>query len=89
MFSRTQAEVWYHKTPLSSLCSKETCNNEMTGSTLVVDLNQQAPQMHGRGLATRITPREPTLKKIAPRSCLQNLRQVKTTLLHNFVRILD
>jgi hypothetical protein len=37
--------------------------NEMTGSTLVVDLNQQAPQMYGRGLAT-ITPREPTLRKI-------------------------
>ncbi len=48
MFSRTQAEVCCHKIPLSSLCSKETCNNEMTGSTLVVDLNQQAPQMYGR-----------------------------------------
>ncbi len=48
MFSRTQAEVCCHKIPLSSLCSKETCNNEMTGSILIVDLNQQAPQMYGR-----------------------------------------
>jgi len=60
----------------------------MTGSTLVVDLNQQTPQIYGIGLAT-ITPSEPTLKKIASRSCLQNLRQVKTTLLHNFVCMLD
>jgi hypothetical protein len=88
MFSRTQAEVWYHKTPVSSLCSKGTCDNEMTGSTLVVDLNQQAFQMYGRGLAT-ITPSEPTMRKIAPRTCLQNLRQVKTTMLHNFVCMLD
>jgi hypothetical protein len=87
MFSRTHAEVWYHKTPSSSLCLKETCNNEMTGSTLVVDLNQQAPQMYGRGLAT-ITPSEPTLRKISPRLCLQNLRQVQTTMLHNFVCML-
>jgi hypothetical protein len=39
----------------------------MTGSTLVGDLNQQAPQMYGRGLATT-TPGEPTLRKIAPKT---------------------
>jgi hypothetical protein len=54
MFSRTQAEVRYQKTPSSSLCSKETCNNEMTGSTLV-DLNQQAPQIYGRGFSVHYT----------------------------------
>jgi hypothetical protein len=85
MFSRTQAKVWYHKTPSSSLCSKETCNNEMTGSTLVVDLNQQALQMYGIGLAT-ITPSEPTFKK----NCTKILpAKVKTTLLHNFGCMLD
>jgi hypothetical protein len=47
-----------------------------------------APQMYGRGLVT-ITPSEPTLTKITPRPCLQNLRQVKTTMLHNFVCMLD
>jgi hypothetical protein len=44
--------------------------------------------MYGRGLAT-ITPSEPTLRKITPRPCLQNLRQVKTTMLHTFVCMLD
>ncbi len=47
-----------------------------------------APQMYRRGLAT-ITPSEQTLRKIAPRPCLQNLKQVKTTMLHNFVCMLD
>jgi hypothetical protein len=45
MSSRTQAKVWYHKTPSSILCSKQTCNNEMTCNIFVVGLNQQALQM--------------------------------------------